>query len=109
MITDHTMIWIVIVALAVGSFLIRFSFLGIVGDRPMPEWLLRHLRYTPVAVLPGLVAPLVLWPAATGGMTDPARLGAALMTLSVGYFSRNVLAAILSGAATLYGLLYLLG
>ncbi|WP_245744627.1 AzlD domain-containing protein [Aliiroseovarius sediminilitoris] len=103
------MIWIVIVALAVGSFLIRFSFLGIVGDRPMPEWLLRHLRYTPVAVLPGLVAPLVLWPAATGGMTDPARLGAALMTLSVGYFSRNVLAAILSGAATLYGLLYLLG
>ncbi|GHF04752.1 membrane protein [Aliiroseovarius zhejiangensis] len=109
MITDHITVWIVIVALAIGSFLIRFSFLGIVGDRPMPEWLLRHLRYTPVAVLPGLVAPLVLWPAATGGVTDPARLGAALMTLSVGYFSRNVLAAILSGAATLYGLLYLLG
>ncbi len=109
MITNHITVWIVIVALAIGSFLIRFSFLGIVGDRPMPEWLLRHLRYTPVAVLPGLVAPLVLWPAATGGVTDPARLGAALMTLSVGYFSRNVLAAILSGAATLYGLLYLLG
>lgn len=109
MITDHITVWIVIVALAIGSFLIRFSFLGIVGDRPMPEWLLRHLRYTPVAVLPGLVAPLVLWPAATDGVTDPARLGAALMTLSVGYFSRNVLAAILSGAATLYGLLYLLG
>ncbi len=109
MMIDHTTVWIVIIALAIGSFLIRFSFLGIVGERPMPEWLLRHLRYTPVAVLPGLVAPLVLWPAATGGMTDPARLGAALMTLSVGYFSRNVLAAILSGAATLYGLLYLLG
>lgn len=109
MIANHATVWIVIVALAIGSFLIRFSFLGIVGDRPMPEWLLRHLRYTPVAVLPGLVAPLVLWPAATGGMTDPARLAAALMTLSVGYFSRNVLAAILSGAATLYGLLYLLG
>ncbi|MDE9451429.1 AzlD domain-containing protein [Aliiroseovarius sp. Z3] len=109
MIANHTTVWIVIVALAIGSFLIRFSFLGIVGDRPMPEWLLRHLRYTPVAVLPGLVAPLVLWPSATGGMTDPARLAAALMTLSVGYFSRNVLAAILSGAATLYGLLYMLG
>lgn len=109
MTVDHTTVWIVIIALAIGSFLIRFSFLGIVGERPMPEWLLRHLRYTPVAVLPGLVAPLVLWPAATGGMTDPARLGAALVTLSVGYFSRNVLAAILSGAAMLYMLLFLLG
>lgn len=106
---NHTTVWMIIFAMAIGSFLIRFSFLGIIGDRQMPEWLLRHLRYTPVAVLPGLVAPLVLWPAATGGIPDPARLAAALVTLSVGYFSRNVLAAILSGAATLYGLLFLLG
>ncbi|MCK0126169.1 AzlD domain-containing protein [Gelidibacter sp. F2691] len=106
---NHTTVWFVIFAMAIGSFLIRFSFLGLIGDRPMPEWLLRHLRYTPVAVLPGLVAPLVLWPAATGGIPDPARLAAALVTLAVGYFSKNVLAAILSGAATLYGLLFLLG
>ncbi|WP_133486683.1 AzlD domain-containing protein [Aliiroseovarius marinus] len=106
---NHTTVWFVIFAMAIGSFLIRFSFLGLIGDRPMPEWVLRHLRYTPVAVLPGLVAPLVLWPDATGGNPDPARLGAALVTLAVGYFSKNVLAAILSGAATLYGLLYLLG
>ncbi|NDW54708.1 AzlD domain-containing protein [Aliiroseovarius sp. PrR006] len=106
---NHTTVWFVIFAMAIGSFLIRFSFLGIIGDRQMPEWVLRHLRYTPVAVLPGLVAPLVFWPAATGGNPDPARLGAALVTLAVGYFSKNVLAAILSGAATLYGLLFLLG
>lgn len=106
---NHTTVWLVIFAMATGSFLIRFSFLGLIGDRQMPEWVLRHLRYTPVAVLPGLVAPLVLWPDATGGNPDPARLGAALMTLAVGYFSKNVLAAILSGAATLYGLLFLLG
>ena len=106
---NHGTVWLIIVAMAIGSFLIRFSFLGLIGDRPMPEWVLRHLRYTPVAVLPGLVAPLVFWPDATGGNPDPARLGAALMTLAVGYFSKNVLAAILSGAATLYGLLYLLG
>ncbi|MCK8463939.1 AzlD domain-containing protein [Aliiroseovarius sp. S1339] len=109
MTVDHSSVWLVIFALAIGSFLIRFSFLGLIGDRPMPEWVLRHLRYTPVAVLPGLVAPLVLWPAATGGSPDPARLSAALVTLLVGYLSRNVLAAILSGAATLYGMLFLLG
>ena len=30
--------WIVILALAVGTFLIRFSFLGIIGSRPLPAW-----------------------------------------------------------------------
>jgi len=109
MIEDHTTVWLVIISLALGSFLIRFSFLGVIGDRRMPEWVLRHLRYTPVAVLPGLVAPLVLWPQATLGQLDPPRLAAALMTLVVGYFSRNVLAAIMSGVVTLYGLLFLLG
>ncbi len=102
-------IWLIIVALAVGTYLIRYSFLGLIGDRKLPEWVLRHLRYTPVAVLPGLVAPLVLWPAATGGQPDPARLAAAGVTLAVGVFSKNVLAAILSGGATLYLMLWLAG
>jgi branched-subunit amino acid transport protein len=102
-------IWTVIAGLAIGTFLIRFSFLGIVGNRPLPAWLLRLLRYTPVAVLPGLVAPLVLWPAATGGTPDAARLLASLATLAIGLFARNTLFAIIGGAATLYTMLWLLG
>ncbi len=101
-------VWAIILALALGTFLIRYSFLGLIGARRMPAWVLRHLRYTPVAVLPGLVAPLVLWPAATGGEPEPARLAAAAVTLAVGVLSRNVLLAILSGGLTLYGLLWLL-
>ena len=102
-------LWIVIVVLGLGSFGLRFMFTGFVGDRAMPPWLLRHLRYTAVAILPALVAPQVLWPAATGGETDPARLAAALATLAVGLLTRNVILAILTGGATLYGMLYLLG
>ena len=75
----------------------------------MPAWLLRHLRYTAVAVLPALVAPLVVWPAATHGEPDPARLAAAFATLAVGLMTRNVFAAIFAGAVTLYGLLYVFG
>jgi len=52
-------IWLIIVVLGIGTFLIRFSFLGLIGDRPMPQIVLRLLRYTPVAVLPAMVAPLV--------------------------------------------------
>ena len=102
-------IWLVIALLGLGTFLIRFSFLGFIGDRELPGWVLRMLRYTPVAVIPGLVAPLVLWPAATDGNPDPARLTAAVVTLFIGVVTKNVLLAILLGAATLFGMLWLLG
>jgi branched chain amino acid efflux pump len=106
---DPVTLWIVITGMAIGSFALRFVFIGLVGNRAMPAWLLRHLRYTAVAILPALVAPLVVWPAATGGTPDAPRLIAALTTALVGMLSKSVIAAILAGAATLYGLLYLLG
>ncbi|MBT8408131.1 MAG: AzlD domain-containing protein [Alphaproteobacteria bacterium] len=94
-------IWLIIALIGAGTYLIRFSFLGLIGDRKLPAWVLRHLRYTPVAIIPGLVAPLVAWPEATGGSPDPARLAAAAVTLSVGYWSRSILLAITAGAVTL--------
>ncbi|MCE6950488.1 AzlD domain-containing protein [Cereibacter sphaeroides] len=102
MIENTLQVWIVMIVLGLGTFLMRFSFLGMIGSRQLPVWALRLLRYTPVAVLPGLVAPLVLWPPATGGETDPARLAAAVATVGVGLLSRNVFAAIFAGAAVLY-------
>ena len=95
-------IWLIIAIMGVGTFLIRFSFLGLIGDRPLPSFVLRLLRFTPVAVLPGMVAPLVLWPAATQGVTDPLRILAAVATVAVGVWTRNVLWAIVAGAVTLY-------
>lgn len=106
---DTTTLWIVIIGLGIGSYALRFTFLGIVGDRPMPAWLLRHLRYTAVAILPALVAPQVVWPAATGGEADLPRMSAAAVTLVVGLLMKNVLAAIIAGAGTLFGLLWLMG
>lgn len=106
---DPVTIWTIIIGLALGSYGLRFVFIGLVGDRPMPPWLLRHLRYTAVAILPALIAPLVVWPTATGGQPDLPRMGAAAVSLTVGLLTKNVIAAIFTGAATLYGLLYLLG
>ena len=100
-------IWLIIVLGGAGTFFLRYSFLGAIGNRPMPDWVLRVLRYTPVAVLPALAAPLVLWPAATEGQTDPARLAAAIATVVVGVITRSALAAILAGAAMLSLGLYL--
>lgn len=102
-------IWTIIAVMGVGTFLIRYSFLGIIGDRKLPEWILRHLRYTSVAILPGLVAPLVLWPQATGGEIDPARLAAAFATIVVGYVFKATVRAMLAGASVLYAVQWLMG
>jgi branched-subunit amino acid transport protein len=102
-------IWVVIVAVGIGTYLIRYSFLGLVGDRTLPAWALRALRYVPVAVMPALVAPAILWPPATGGETDPARLLAAVAALVVGAAMRSVLGAVFAGMAVLYLALWVVG
>jgi branched-subunit amino acid transport protein len=104
MIYSTTDIWIIILALGIGTFVIRFSFLGILGDRQLPPWLLRHLRYTAVGILPAMVTPLILWPQATGGQLDPVRISAAGLALAVGLWTKNAIWAIVVGMATLWGL-----
>lgn len=105
---DTLSLWIVITGMAVGSFALRFAFIGFMGGRPMPAWLLRHLRYTAVAILPALVTPLVAWPSPTGGAVSLPHLAVAVLTFVVGYLTRNVLWALLCGVAG-FLLLFLLG
>ncbi len=106
---ERTTFWIVIVVLGLCTYLIRFSFLGILGNRPLPLWMVRALRYTAVAVLPALVAPAVLWPPATGGSPDPVRLVTVAITLLAGILSRNMIAAIAAGGAAFYLLPQVIG
>ncbi|MGG7645166.1 AzlD domain-containing protein [Rhodovulum sp. YNF3179] len=102
-------IWTIILLLGLGTWLLRFSFIGLIGDRKLPGWVLRHLRYTPVAVMPGLIAPLILWPRATGGQPDAARLAAAAAALAIGLWTRNVVASVFGGMGVLYLVQYLTG
>lgn len=107
MISDEK-VWTVILLLAIGTFLIRFSFLGLVGEKELPPLVLKALRYTSVAVLPGMVAPLVLWPSATQGEMDPLRIFAAFVSLGVGMWRKSFMPAAISGALAFYGGLWFL-
>ena len=106
---DRTTFWTVVIVLGLVTYLIRFSFLGLLGNRPLPLWMVRSLRYTAVAVLPALVAPAVLWPPATGGAPDPVRLVTVGVTIVAGLISRNMIAAIAAGGATFYLLPQVIG
>lgn len=106
---DDWQLWLIIITSGIGTFLLRFSFLGAVGQRRLPPLVLRLLRYTAAGVFPALAVPLVVWPAATAGQIDPPRLAAAVVTLVLGVATRNLLVSILGGGITLYALLALVG
>ncbi len=99
-------IWTIIGIMAVGTFAIRFSFLGLIGDKPMPPLVARMLRFTPVAVLPGMVAPLLL---GAGAQPDPIRFAAALVAVIVAYRRRNVVWGMGAGIAVFYAGLFATG
>lgn len=95
------LVWAVILILGAGTFLIRFSFLGALGRRSLPPWAMRGLRFTPVTVLPALIAPATLFPEAGGGGIEPLRLAAAVLTLGVGLALRSTPLAMAAGFAAL--------
>ncbi|SIO12324.1 AzlD domain-containing protein [Vannielia litorea] len=107
MISD-TAFWTLTAALGLGTFLIRFSFLGLLGGRQLPPWALLHLKYVGAAVFPALITPLLLWPDATGGTTDPVRLIAAAAAFAAG-IRFGVVPAILAGMGSLYLLQFITG
>lgn len=104
---DGASFWTLTVLLGIGTFLIRFSFLGLLGGRTLPDRVLLYLRYVGVAVFPALFMPLVVWPEATGGQPDPIRLIAALAAFLAG-LRFGVIWAIIAGMGALYLMQFLL-
>ncbi len=101
-------IWLIIVSLGVATYAIRFSFLGLIGNRELPDWLLRHLRYTPVAILPALVTPGVLWPEGSDGSLSLPHIVSALVAVAVGYWRKNAVLAAVAGVLAFVALRTLL-
>ncbi len=95
--------WSLVLGLALGTFLIRYSFIGLFADRDMPDWLDRALKlmvpaifaaivFSGVAIVNGTlgaeVAGLAFWPryaaAVAAAMAAALTRGNMLMTLAVG-------------------------
>ena len=96
----------IIVADGIGTYLLRLAFVGVVGDRVMPEWALVPLRFVAPAVLAALIAPAVLL---NDGALDlsPAsnpRAIAALVALLLAWKTRSVPLVIAAGLITVWAL-----
>ena len=91
-------IWTLFIAIGLGTFLLRFSFIYLFGRLKMPDWLWRALNYVPASVLAALVFPALTY---RGGVLDislqNARLLAGLGGALVAWRTKNVLLTILVG------------
>ena len=95
--------WWLLALAGVGTFLLRFSFLGVVRGE-VPPLARRILRLVPAAVLSALVLS-ALAPRAHAAAAGPggwARLAAALVAAAVAARTRNVLATLAAGMAALW-------
>lgn len=102
--------WSVVFGLAISTFLIRYSFIGLFADRDMPAWLDRALKlmvpaifaaivFSGVAMVGGEVAGWAYWP----------RYAAAVIAFVAAVISRgNMLVTLGFGMAALHGLPWLL-
>jgi branched-subunit amino acid transport protein len=96
----------IIFAIGVGTYLIRLSFIGIIGDRSMPDWALVPLRFVAPSVLAALATPAVLLHEGSidvNPATNP-RAIAALVALLLAWKTKNVGVVIAAGMMTVWAL-----
>ena len=96
-------IWLIMIALGVGTFLIRISFIALFGSREIPPLLQRALRFVPASVLSALVVPQILTRnnALDFSLSNP-QLIAGVVAGLVAWRTKNVLYTIMSGMIILW-------
>lgn len=101
-------VWLILLAMGVITFVIRYSVIGLLGDAEMPVLVKRGLRFVPSAVLTAIVFPAIL---VTNGSLDLSldnlRLFAGLLAILVAWRTKNTLLTIAVGMVSLWVLQFL--
>ena len=94
-------ILLAIIAIGIGTFVLRISFIELAGRMPLPVRVSRALRFLPAAVLSAIILPAVLkLPDGTLDFTptNPKIIAAFVATL-IAWRTRNAVITILGGMA----------
>ncbi len=93
---------ILIAGMTAVTFGIRYPVLALLGKAPMPEPVLRALRYVPPAVLTAIIVPAVLLPGGQLKIANNAYLVAGVAAALVSWRSKSLLLTIILGMAALW-------
>jgi branched-subunit amino acid transport protein len=95
--------WVVIIAIATGTFLLRFTMIALVSKVSLPEKLFDTLQYLPPAIFAALVIPAVYGPGPLHFVPEhPARLLAGLLAIVIAWKTRNMIATIVIGMLAMW-------
>ena len=98
------MIWLVMIVGGMFTFGTRFVMLSGWVAHGLPRWLIDALAFVPIAVLTAILVPAVLIDPATQQIVviGNKRIVAAVVATIIALLTRNVIATISSGLATLW-------
>jgi branched-subunit amino acid transport protein len=101
--------WLLVISLAIGTFLIRYSFIGLFADRDMPPWLERALKLMVPAIFAAIVfSGVVMVGGQVAGPDQWPRYAAAFIALVAAIAARgSMLVTVVVGMAALHGLPWL--
>lgn len=98
-----TTIWLAILLTGLGTFLLRFSMLALVGRVQVSERLFEALKFLPPAILAALVLPAIYRHDALAIAPErPAHLLAGLLAIGIARVTRNMLATIIGGMLAMW-------
>ena len=99
-----TQSWLVVLGLAVGTFLIRYSFIGLFANRDLPVCLLRALQLMVPAIFGAIVfSGVMMVGGQVAGLDQWPRYAAAAIAFWVAIRTRgNLLLTVVAGMAALH-------
>lgn len=100
--------WIITLAIAGGTFILRAVFIFVLGKADLSERTKSLLRYIPPSVFAALVAsPIFLHEGQVAWLEGRERIIAAAVAALVAWKFRNMIAVLVSGMGVLYLLMWL--
>ncbi|WP_433740704.1 AzlD domain-containing protein [Pseudomonas putida] len=96
-------LWGMFLAIGLGTFAMRLSFIELYGRLRVPPLMRRALMYVPASVLAALVLPAVVYPNGHGEFVfDNPQIPAALIAAWVAWRTRNTLLTLAAGMTMLW-------
>ena len=100
--------WFLIIYCGLITFFTRFSMIALLKKEMFNERVREVLSYVPSAIFPAIIFPAIfLDNVGSIQIEDNPKILAAIIAMSVGIFSRNVLATIFSGLASYWAIIFI--
>jgi branched-subunit amino acid transport protein len=101
--------WIAIAGLAIGTFLIRYSFIGLLAGKKLPPRFERALQLAVPAIFAALVVPLVIMVGSSANLDQRwPHLVAAIVTGIYAWWRGGMFVSLVVGMGTLHAILQLM-